>query len=664
MSNIRIDIASEFKDKGFKAAEKRTTSLNRKFDKLARTAKSTFIAIAGIQALKRSVAAFAEEDRAANKLEASLRNLGLAYNTQAIEDYLEQSEKATAISKDELSPAIAGLLSTTLDAEKSMRLLNLAMDISSSTGKDLTSITTALSRAYNGNFASLGKLQTAYTSAELEAMGFEESVTALNSQFAGAAKNNADTYAGKIDKMKIAFGDLAEEVGAGIIAFLESLGDGDYDKGLQKLVDFGTAIGNVFRRAGLTIEYTKALLNTGFRIDAGEQFKLDELRAQLANPQMGEFGVNRGLVRDYAKQLELQKKILREREKAAKLAEKDKKNQQELNKAKSVFDLEKIQIEAALKGKITEEERIRLQLMKAITNENATAAEDLVKKLKEVQEENAKIVKQLTTYPKANDPFVDWTKSLNNVSAQLTAIGQKKIVVDFLANYTPVSTAPITSIITPTASAQAIAALSDPAKQAEASAQVAAVEEAKADAAVAVAKAGEAIAKAAEATEAAAVAVSTAVTAEEKAAANTAIIAAVAATEAATILTESAAAAEAIAATAAVIEAETLAIASENVANILAAEAATVEATTALTDAAAMLSESFSVLASLGVMDFNFAGLDFTSLFIPDYTPPLEITVNVAGSVTTENDLAQTVYDTLLNYQKSGIDVIFEQQVI
>lgn len=407
MSNIRIDIASEFKDKGFKAAEKRTTSLNRKFDNLARTAKRTFIAIAGIQALKRSVIAFAEEDRAANKLEASLRNLGLAYNTQAIEDYLEKSEKATAISKDELSPAIAGLLSTTLDAKKSMMLLNLAMDISASTGRDLTSITTALSRAFNGNFASLGKLQTAYTAAELEAMGFEESVTALNSQFAGAAKNNADTYAGKIDKMKIAFGDLAEEVGAGIIAFLESLGNGDYDKGLQKLVDFGTAIGNVFRRAGLTIEYTKALLATGFRIDAGEQFKLDELRAQLANPQMGEFGVNRGVVRDYAKQLELQKKIVREREKAAKLTEKDKNTQLALNKAKAVFDIEKIQIEAALRGKITEEERTRLLLMKAILAEDGATATALADKLKEIQKQTTNLATSLTNL-KAGNPFSEW----------------------------------------------------------------------------------------------------------------------------------------------------------------------------------------------------------------------------------------------------------------
>jgi hypothetical protein len=281
------------------------------------------------------------------------------------------------------------------------------MDISTSTGKDLTSVTTALSRAYNGNFASLGKLQTAYTSAELEAMGFEASVTALNNQFAGAAKNNADTYAGKIDKMKIAFGDLAEEVGAGIIAFLESLGDGDYDKGLQRLVDFGTAIGNAFRRAGLTIEYTKALLATGFRIDAGEQFKLDELRAQLANPQMGEFGVNRGNLQNYAKQLELQKKIVKEREKVAKLSEKETKNQLALNKAKAVFDIEKIQIEAALQGKITEEERTRLLLMKAILAEDADTATKLADKLKKIQEQTILLAESLTNL-KAGNPFSEW----------------------------------------------------------------------------------------------------------------------------------------------------------------------------------------------------------------------------------------------------------------
>jgi len=527
MSNIRIDIASEFKDKGFKAAEKRTTSLNRKFDNLARTAKRTFIAIAGIQALKRSVVAFAEEDRAANKLEASLRNLGLAYDTKAIEDYLEQSEKATAISKDELSPAIAGLLSTTIDAEQSMRLLNLAMDISTSTGKDLTSVTTALSRAYNGNFASLGKLQTAYTSAELEAMGFEASVTALNNQFAGAAKNNADTYAGKIDKMKIAFGDLAEEVGAGIIAFLESLGDGDYDKGLQRLVDFGTAIGNAFRRAGLTIEYTKALLATGFRIDAGEQFKLDELRAQLANPEMGEFGVNRGNLQNYAKQLELQKKIVKEREKVAKLSEKETKNQLALNKAKSVFDIEKIQIEAALQGKITEEERTRLLLMKAILAEDADTATKLADKLEKIQQQTVKLAESLTNL-KAGNPFSEWDgyfeAAKKNITDLFNTLAKQQMLLNDLMSSIAVSRANANANVL-TAKIDKSTAFSEAASASRAFSEISSQ-----DAAAAVAQA--------------AAAVASAVTPEEKAAAQEAVEAANAYVDATSLLTESLAAAD------------------------------------------------------------------------------------------------------------------------
>lgn len=637
MSNIRIDIASEFKDKGFKAAEKRTTSLNRKFDKLARTAKSTFIAIAGIQALKRSVVAFAEEDRAANKLEASLRNLGLAYNTQAIEDYLEQSEKATAISKDELSPAIAGLLSTTLDAEKSMKLLNLAMDISASTGRDLTSVTTALSRAFNGNFASLGKLQTAYTTAELEAMGFEQSVSALNNEFGGAAKNNADTYAGQIDKLKIAFGDLAEEIGAGIVAFLESLGSGDYDKGLQKLVDFGTSIGNVFRRAGLSIEYAKALLSTGFRIDAAEQFKLDELRAQLANPQGQTFGVNRGLLRDYAKQLELQKKIVKERDKAAKLSEKEKKNQGILAKGKAQFDLEQIQIQAALQGKITEEERTRLLLIKAIAEENVDQVKLLTERLVEVQTKTLELAEKLTTF-KANDPFVGWDERIKDLSKQIDEMTKKR-VMDFLANFTATNTILINQIISgnPFINANGNAAAAA-AAQAE-------IDELLGDAEAARARAAQARAEAEAAAAAAQAAIAAAKTEAERIIAEEAARAAKAAADAAAAIEESAAALDAAAASKAASEAAKAAAEAEAAAELFAAE-------TAASDAAAAALES-SLLFDESIVSAIAAGVPMT-----------QINVTVEGNVTSAEDLAAVITDIQYNYQKTGKGLILQSRAI
>lgn len=488
MSNIRIDIASEFKDKGFKAAEKRTTSLNRKFDNLTRSARRTFIAIAGFQALRRSVEAFAAEDRAAQKLATSLRNLGLAYNTKAIEDYLEASEKATNINKDELSPAIAQLISTTLNAEKSMNLLAVAMDLSQGTTRDLQSVTTALSRAYNGNFTALGRLQTAYTTAELEAMGFEKAIAALGKQYSGAAQRNAETYAGKIDALKIAFGDVAEEIGKGIVAFLTSLGDGNYDNGLQKLVNFGTAIGDVFRRAGVSFEYLRTLLSTGLRIDEEEMRKLDEIRARFNNPQAAanrtanSSAANRQFLADYRKQQTLQKKIEADRKKAAALATKAEKEKakrereaQMLKRAGTIFDLENIQIVAALQGQIDGEQRLRLVALLALNNGIAEAAdkaasavlalnapalanlgvivrtgdtiETVIGKLINAQARVALVDLGISNIPKAKNPFEAWDKVFKDIIFNLDTIAEKlKKMPSVSANaQTGITTAPSTT---------------------------------------------------------------------------------------------------------------------------------------------------------------------------------------------------------------------------
>lgn len=671
---INFPIVTTFDDKATKKADKAFGSLGRKF-------AAVFSVAAVVKFGKASVKAFQDGEKEAAQLRSQLEAINLGFASPLVNEYIDNLALLSGITGRDLTNAFISLSQATEDTTDAQDLLNVALDISAATGKSLQTVSVGLQRAYKGEVTALARLRIGLTTAELKGKDFNEVLEELRERFTGSSARAADTFAGKIARLKEAV-DLAQEAfGKGLVSGIESSGQSIED--LQEdIIELGETLGSLtagvnnfasdtiaaFDRIGDS-SAVQGLLNifealvrgVGFVITGELVPTMDATTARLAVEERRKNEVaNRATLRLRNELVRAEQKITKNKKEQEKLTDKEKKNALALAKSKSVFDLEKIQIEAALKGKITEEERIRLQLMKAITNENATAAEDLVKKLKEVQEENAKIVKQLTTFPKANDPFVDWAKSLDGVTSQLTAIAQKKIVVDFLANFTPTSTAAITGVTSPSVSAAAAGGLTSPSLTAAA----AIAAEAAGDAAVAVAKAGEAIAAAAEASEAAAVAVATAVTAEEKAAANAAVIAAEAATDASTILTESAAAVESIAAAAAVIEAETILIASENLANILDAEAATVEATTALTDAAAVLSESFSVLSSLGIMDFNFAGLDFTSLFIPDYTPPIEITVNVAGSVTTENDLAQTVYDTLLNYQKSGIDVIFQQQAI
>lgn len=98
-------------------------------------------------------------------------------------------------------------------------------------------------------------------------------------------------------------------------------------------------------------------------------------------------------------------KLKKDKEAAANLAK--------LAKANSLFDIQKIQIEAALKGKISEEEKTRLLLMRAILEEDATTAEKLAKKLADIQKINFQIAADLAVIAATKDPFTTWAGSLS-----------------------------------------------------------------------------------------------------------------------------------------------------------------------------------------------------------------------------------------------------------
>jgi len=224
----------------------------------------------------------------------------------------------------------------------------LPIYISAATGAELGSVTSALTRAYNGNFSSLGKIQNAYTMAELKAMGFAESVRVLQEQFSGQAAAAADTYQAKIQRLNIALGDAAEAIGEGIVDALEALGGGDYDKGLELIAAAGEKVGDAFRFAATGVAYFNKFWKQGlfatkdqlaeFRRDMDGMFREDPAKIRTAARERA-----KGLAAERAQT----EKIRKSREAAAKLAEKEKKNQLALNKAKAVLDLEKIQIEAA-----------------------------------------------------------------------------------------------------------------------------------------------------------------------------------------------------------------------------------------------------------------------------------------------------------------------------
>jgi len=417
VSNIFVRIIGEFKDKEFKRAQKSTLGLTRSFDNLRRSARRAFLTVAGVAALKRSVQAFAEEDAAVQKLSKSLDNLGLRFESGGVDQYLENLEKATTVTKEQLYPAFQQLANTTLSVSKSQELLNAALDISAGTGRDLTQVVVGLSRAFNGNYASLGKLQTSFTTAQLQAMGFEDAVRALSTQFSGAAAASADTYEGKINRLSIATGDAAENIGKGLVDALEMLGGGNYDQGLELIAQAGEKIGDAFRFAGSAVNYFQRFWKQGL---FATKDQLAEFRRDMSTLYTEDPAKQRTLMRERSKYLAAERKetekIRKEREKSAKLLEKEKNNQKIIAEAQKTFEMERIQIEAALKGKINDVEEYRLKLQRAILNENVDNVIKYTGLLKEAESQAAELADLLARLPEmAENPFTDWPTIIQRI---------------------------------------------------------------------------------------------------------------------------------------------------------------------------------------------------------------------------------------------------------
>jgi len=194
--------------------------IGKAFAAAAAAAGAAAIAI-GIEGVKAAVA----DEKAQTQLALALENATGATQAQikATEDSILQMSLATGVADDELRPALGRLVRSTQDTEKAQELLALAMDISTSTGKPLETVANGLAKAYDGNTAALGKLEIGLSTAELKSMTFEDAQSRLSDLFGGAAAANAETYAGKIARVQVAFDEAKETVGTALLPILDKL---------------------------------------------------------------------------------------------------------------------------------------------------------------------------------------------------------------------------------------------------------------------------------------------------------------------------------------------------------------------------------------------------------------------------------------------------------
>jgi hypothetical protein len=182
----------------------------------AAVAYGTKLAIDGVKA--------AIEDEAAQlRLANALKTATGATDAQikATEDMILKTSLATGVADDQLRPAMQRLAVSTKDTGEAQRLLSLALDISKGKGIELETVANALGRAQDGNTTALGRLGLGLSKAELSTLSFTQVQQKLSDLYGGAAAANAETFQGKIDRLKVGFDEAKESLGVALLPQVE-----------------------------------------------------------------------------------------------------------------------------------------------------------------------------------------------------------------------------------------------------------------------------------------------------------------------------------------------------------------------------------------------------------------------------------------------------------
>jgi len=236
-------------------------AIGKAFAAAAAAAGAAAIAI-GIEGVKAAIA----DEKAQTQVALALENATGATQAQikATEDSILQMSLATGVADDELRPALGRLVRSTGDITKAQDLLSTALDISAATGKPVEAVANSLAKAYDGNTAALGKLGVGLSNAELKTMSFEEVQGRLSELFGGAAARNADTYAGQIARVQVAFDEAKETIGVALLPILKTLLDFINQNALPAINAFsdafsltkGDGFGKIVSDVGATLKKT------------------------------------------------------------------------------------------------------------------------------------------------------------------------------------------------------------------------------------------------------------------------------------------------------------------------------------------------------------------------------------------------------------------------
>jgi len=462
MSNnakVNVDFIAEYKGaNNLKRAHSDIANLTGGLKKLAGAFGLAFAGREIINFGKASVQAFATNQKQVALLDNTLKNLGKSYASLTANKFIDNLALATGKTKEELIPAFQGLLIATGDVTTAQNELQIAMAVSAGTGKDLSVVQVALSKAYLGNYTGLTRLGAGLSKATLATKDMKIINAQLAATFNGDVAIAADTVQGKMDRLNVAMTEAKVTIGSGLVQALSELsGTGGFGGALKGIQDFATGISDAI------IGMERLIKIVGFFVwnskGTNPITQMNEFNAANAKADMLARQKYGGI---YATQYQTQvaKKVAADKavaDKAALVAAnkltqaaKDKlaleRASLSLKLSGSVADMQNIEIQAALQRGQSAEVNNVLLLQRALLNGNADQATILSQEVLKANGLVMNVDGVISSLKNAKDPFAGWPTASAAAMAQINAI---QAALDALRNKTVTVT--VNTIMTTTA---------------------------------------------------------------------------------------------------------------------------------------------------------------------------------------------------------------------
>jgi len=305
---VKITFDADFDElkRGVAGAQNEVQSFGDKMGKFGKMAGAAF-AVAGAAALayagvllKQGVESAIADEQAQAKLATTLQNVTGATDAQiaAVEKQILNTSLLTGKTDDELRSSFERLVRATKDSDAALKLQSIALDVSAGSGKSLEAVTNAMAKAQEGNTASLAKLGIGLTSAQLKTMDMDAITKQLASTFGGQAAVQADTFAGKMARLKVAFDEGKETIGSFVLDAITPMINTVVNTVIPAVAGFIDSIGGKEGLTNVFSTYIESAKKIFIPILEGLKFAFDQIKDAIMDNK-GNFEALFKFLKDY-----------------------------------------------------------------------------------------------------------------------------------------------------------------------------------------------------------------------------------------------------------------------------------------------------------------------------------------------------------------------------